>query len=510
MTANERTTRIQTACLVIALVTGMTAAAAPAGAAVTNPNVVAFSVTPSLINLNRTTTVTLEIGASVASGEDNYQVTVVSPGGATVATAWYNFTAVGSLSLVLGNATAGFAAGVTEVGFYTLIAEWWNSTSAAFEPAASTMLQATDMLTVTTEFAAGSDPYADLHNCQLAEEFQRGDGIIARGYVRYASTGELVNGTLFPTAKGNITGSLFQTDRDPQVKVLNYNNAHFFWRAAWEMDWDQPLGVFQFTVTASDGLGNHGSATSPPANVYGALKVVPAKLPTDLWTLNATSGEKVSAFYPGETVTVVAFPYYDQHFNHNYNFTNTNAIDKNESYRLGPDRGGAVEATIGVGAFNTTSKTFATQYAAPAMTFDAATNTWRGTWVVPATGVLAGNVTVKVFATDGASAPNAGSATGTFSVVARPAPEVVTNTVYQNTTINKTVEVAPAGSMQGIVAYGLAGVALAAGAGLGFVLAARRRKGEGGASSAPSKASDKAPSSKGTDAPKKKEDGGWS
>jgi hypothetical protein len=490
-----------TACFAIALVAALAAPALPVGAAVTSGNVAAFGASPSFINLNRTTQVTLEIQTSHGANDDNYRVSILSPSGSPVANAWYNFTAVGSLSLVLGNATGGFQALVTEVGFYELVAEWWNTGGSAFEPAASAALQTTDVLFVETEFAAGSDPYADLHNCQLAEEFQRGDGIIARGYMRLASTGEILNGTNVPSAKGNITGSLFATDRDPVTKVLNYNNAHYFWRAAWEMDWDQPLGVFQFTVTATDGLGNHGTGTSPPAGVYGALKVVPAKLPTDLWTENATSGKKVSAFYPGETVTVVAFPYYDQHFNHNYNFTNTDAVNKNESYRLGPDRGGAVAATIGTGAFNSTSREFATQLAAPTMAFDAATNTWRGTWVVPA-GTDVGNITVKVFATDGASAPNAGSATAYFSALARPPAEVVTNTVtvYDN----KTVEVAKAGMMDSTLGYGLLVAGLAAGVGAGLVL--MRRGGGKSPSSAPAPAESKGQTPA---KDKKKGDEGW-
>ena len=493
------------ACMVIALAALLAASALPASAAVVSPNIVAFYATPSFINLNRTTDVTLEIGASAGVGEDNYQVSVIAPDGSPVATAWYNFTSLGSQSLVLGNATAGFNALVTQVGFYTLKAEWWNSTSAALEPAAEAPLQVTDLLYVTTEFAAGSDPYADLHNCQLAEEFQRGDGIIARGYARYASTGEILNGTLVPSAKGNVTGTLFVTDRDPATKVLNYHNVHTFWRTGWQLDWDQPLGVFRFTVDASDGMGNHGSATSPPAGIYGALKIVPAILPTSVWTVNATSGEKIAAFYPGETVTIVTDPYYDQHYNHNYNFTNTNAVDKNESYRLGPDRGGAVVATIGVGAFNATTKTFATQYATPTMTFDAATNTWRGTWVVPASGANAGNVTVKVFATDGAPTPNAGSASGMFSVLARPAPEVVTNTVYQNQTVykNETVEVAKPGMMDSTLGYWLLVAGLAAGAAVGLAMMRRGGGKKPSSTSAPAEAK----KDEGAKSEKKKDEG---
>ncbi len=501
MTKHPRNKTALTACFVIALVGALAAPALPVSSAVISSNVAAFGASPSFINLNRTTQITLEIQTSHGTGDDNYRVTIFSPSGSPIASAWYNFTAVGSMSLVLGNATAGFQTNVTQVGFYALMAEWWNSGGSAFEPAASAILQTTDVLYVETEFAAGSDPYADLHNCQLAEEFQRGDGIIARGYVRYASTGEIMNGTNVPTAKGNVTGNLLGV-----TKTLNYNNAYFFWRTGWQLPWDQPIGVFQYTVNASDGLGNRGQGISPAPGFYGAVKIVPAILPTDVWTENATTGEKVTAFYPGETVRVVAFPYYDLHLNHNYAYTNTNSVDKNQSYVVGPDRGGAVTAVIGMGPFNSSARTFATTVATPTMTFDAPSNTWRGTWTVPATGVIAGNLTLKVFATDGASTPNAGSATASLSTLARPAPETITETVYHNQTVfqNQTVEVAKPGMMDSTLGYGLLIVGLAAGIGAGFVLMRR------GGGKSPSTAS--APSeSKKDEAPKaeKKKDEGW-
>jgi hypothetical protein len=506
--SSRETAMKRTACsLVIALVAVLLVPAAPALAAVTSPNVVAFELSPGLINVNRTSSVTLEIGASAGVGDDNYLVTVADPDLVQVATLWYNFSALGSLTKVLGNASADFQLAITRVGAYTIAAEWWNSTGSRYERAATMYLQVTDLLIVTTEFAAGSDDWLDVHNCQVAEEFQRGDGIIARGYVRYASTGEIMNGTLVPTGAGNVTGTLLGSQ-----KTLNYNAKFFFWRAAWQLPWDTPIGVFQFVVSASDGLGNSGSAISPAAGYYGSLKITPSVFTTTAWTQNATSGAPVSAFFPGETVQVVVRSLYDGHFNHNYAYTNTTAALKANTYPLGPDRGGTVNAVLGIGPFNSTAQTFATPLANVPLAFDAASGNWMGNWVVPASGAFAGNVTVWAFATDGAPTPNAGKASATFTTMPRPEPEVVTNTVYHNNTLyqNQTVEVPPAGSVNGAVAYGLAGIALAAGAGLGFVLAARRRKGEGGGKAAqatPASAS----SEKAADAPeKKKEDEGWS
>ncbi|HEX9710084.1 MAG TPA: hypothetical protein VGB42_08990 [Candidatus Thermoplasmatota archaeon] len=494
--------------LVVALAAAVVLSAVPASAVgISGPHVTAFFAAPNYVNLAMETDVTLEIGSSAGAGQDNYMVTVWSPSGAQVGAAWYNFSSPGSMSKVLGNVSDGLTAAVDEVGFYTLRAEWWNDTSAALEPAAEAVLQATDLLVVTTEFAAGSDPLRDLHNCQLAEEFQRGDGIIARGYVRYASTGEILNGTSTPSARGNVTGTLFATDRDPATKALTYQNTHQFWRAAWELDWDATIGVFLFTVNAADGLGNVGVGVSPPAGIFGSLKLVPSVLETTLWMENET-GDDTRAFYPGDTVTVVVGSYYDQHFNHNWNYTNTDGVNQNQSYRLGPDRGGAATAVLGIGAFDTTTQTFETQLASLTLTFDDATGTWRGDWAVPATGVLAGNITVKAFARDGAPTPNEGKATSTFSTLPVPPPEIVTETVYNNQTIyrNETVQVAPPGTMDSMLGYALAGVGIAIGAALGLMAARGRRGGPGAGSKDAPKAP---PATGGEEKPKKKEDEGW-
>ncbi len=489
--------------MALAVAAAMVFTAAPVTAlGITGPHVTEFFASPDYINVGMRTDVTLTIGSSAGSNMDNYHVSVWSPSGVEVGGAWYNFTAPGTMSMVLGNASAGLMAAVTEPGFYELRAEWWNDTSLAFEPVAEAAVRVTDVLLVQTEFAAGSDPYQDLHNCQISEEIQRGDGIIARGYVRYASNNEILNATKVPTAIGNVTGTLFQTSRDAVTKTLNYNAGNFFWRTGWQLDWNQAVGVFQFTVNAADGLGNSGMGVSPVAGVYGALKVIPAVLPTDVW-IEDGMGHESRAFYPGATVTIVAFPYYDQHFNHNYPYTNTDAANKNESYRLGPDRGGVVTAVLGYGTFDEVQRTFATQLATPSMTFDSATQTWRGTWTVPATGALATNISVRVFAHDGAATPNEGKAVAAFSTLAEPEPvvEYHNQTVYQN----NTVEVQKEGTMDAMLGYGLAGVGIVIGAVVGMMLA-RGRKGGGSAMQAPAPASkpEKAEGEK-----KKKDDEGW-
>jgi hypothetical protein len=484
--------------IVIAIVAASFAAVMP-GAGAASPAVGGLVASPSFINLNRTTTVTLETVASMGAGEDNYLVTAWAPDGTAAGSAWYNFTAVGSMSKVLGNASSDFMAAVTQVGFYTLKAEWWNSTSAAFEPAAEALLQTTDVLFVMTELAVASNPYTDLHNCPLAEEYQRGDEIIARGWVRYASTGEVVNGTLVPSAVGNVTGTLFGL-----TKTIAYNKLGF-WRAAWFVAWDQALGPYVFTVNASDGRGNHGTGASAPPGALGALRVIPATLKTSVWTANATTGTLSTAFYTGETVQVVVRSTYELHNAHNYVYTNTTSVLKNGSYPVGPDRSGAALAAIGYGAYNSTSGQYANNVANVTLTFDAATGTWRGTWAISSGTPLLPNMSLAVKVTDGAPTPNVGSASTTFAALPLPAPEV--RTQYVNKT--ETVEVLKPGALEGPVAYGLAGGLLAAGLAVGFVLSRRGGGKAPPASDAGAAKSAEAPEKGKSASEEKKKDEGW-
>jgi hypothetical protein len=157
---------------------------------------------------------------------------------------------------------------------------------------------------------------------------------------------------------------------------------------------------------------------------------------------------------------------------------------------------------VGVGAFDNALRTFETQLATLTLAFDSATGTWRGDYTVPATGVLAGNISVRAFAHDGAGTPNEGKAVFQFSAL-EPEVEYHNETIYQNQTVyqNRTIEVAPPGSMDQTLGYGLAGVGIAIGAVVGMMVA-RGRKGGGGAASAPAA---KAPEA----TAEKKKDEGW-
>ncbi|MFA5861729.1 MAG: hypothetical protein WDA16_08535 [Candidatus Thermoplasmatota archaeon] len=447
----------------IILMTLAVMAVTPTGAALQTQDAKVTSLTLSapFINLNKLTTATLTINGLHAAGPDAYKLTVYAPDGSTVATSTLTFTAAGSQSLLLGNATQGFNATVTKVGTYTIQADYVTGSTLTY--AASVTLQTTDKLFVRTEFAAASTPYyedTNPHVCPVAEEFQRGDEIIARGYVHYVSTGEPVTAASVSTATGNVTGTLFNI-----TKSLT-GVRQPFWRAAWFISWDQSLGSYPFTVVASDGLGNSGTGVSVLAPVYGALKIIPSKLTMSTFTTNATSGEPTTAFYPNEVVGITARADYNGHYAHNANYTNTTrALIGNFTnpgpgnlYRLGTDRNGVVTAAIGSGAYNAISGTFANQLAKVDLTFDNGTGNWTGKWDVPA-GVELGAYSVRVTAKDGAPTANSGTATLPITTLAKPLPIVKTEIQYVNNTIE--VEKKTPGLALPLVVSGIAVVALA-------------------------------------------------
>ena len=406
----RRTRRGAVAALILLAVglAGTPYLARQATAGVLDPNVLAFGASPSYINLAMMTTVTVEIG-SLYGAEDAYLATAIAPGGGT-ATAWYNFTAVGSKSVVYGNATSGFNASVNLVGTYDLQLEYFNGT--AFLLAALAQFSATDQLLVVTEAATASNEFTDVHNCPIAQEFQRGGEVIARAYVRYASTGEFVNGTSVPSARGNITGTLFGL-----TKILTWQNVYHFWRAAFFPTWNESTGVIVFTADASDGRGNTGTGSSFPFGLT-AWKITPAVLKVVPRILNESGADTV-VFERGDTVRIEARVTYESHNAHNRAFPGP----------LNATRGGQVTAVLGHGAFNATSGLFATTVATLTLAHNAATENWSADYVVKSTDPLRADLQVYISASDGAgSPPNTGKAFTTMLAfrAAPPSPPPAT------------------------------------------------------------------------------------
>ena len=374
-----------------------------AAADIVDPNVTGFAATPSYVNLNMTTSVAVTLGSVRGGGLDDYLVTVTKPGGSG-ASAWYNFSAVGTISRQYGNTGSDFATWIDEPGTYELRLDYFDG--AAFTLAASSQLLATDELIVTTEAATASNEFTDVHNCPIAQEFQRGGEIIGRAYVTYASTGDFVNGTQTPSAKGNITGTLLG-----QTKVLTWQNVYHFWRAAYFPTWNQSTGVIVFTADASDGRGNRGAGSSFAFGLT-AWKIIPAVLKVVPRVLNE-SGAGAVVFEPGDTVRVEARVTYESHNSHNRAFPGP----------LNATRGGQVTAVLGYGAFNATSGLFATTVATLTLAHNAATENWSAEYVVKDADPLRADLQVYISASEGAgSPPNTGKAFTTMLAFRAPPP----------------------------------------------------------------------------------------
>ena len=439
--------------LVVALsMTGLVILSPPAAGDIVDPNIVSFSATPGYVNLNMTTGIAVTLGTSRGPGLDNYLVTVTKSDGSSTA-AWYNFTAVGTISRVYGDAGTDFATRIDRPGLYDLRLDYYDG--ASFTRAASTQMQATDELLVTLEAATASNEYTDVHNCPIAQEFQRGGEIIARAYVRYASTGDFVNGTLVPSAVGNITGTLLG-----ETKVLRWHNVYHFWRWAWFPTWNDTVGPIVFTVDVRDGRGNRGVASSPASGLT-AWRIIPAILKVMPRIVNDTGVETVS-FLRGENLTIQARVTYESHNAHNRAFPGP----------LNATRGGQVTAVLGYGPYNASSGRFAQTLTTLSLSLDVASQNWTGTYRILATHPVRSDLQVVVQASDGASPANTGMAFATRFAIQEPEAAPL------------PPPPAPFG-LDPILAGGLAIVALLGGLGVGIAVARRGRKARGAEPGAP-------------------------
>jgi len=382
-----------------------------ASAGIVDSHVLRFEAAPSYINLNKTTSIEVEIGTTYGAGLDNYRVTVTAPDG-TTASAWYNFTAAPqTLGRIYGNASADFMTAVDQVGTYDLRLEYWDG--AAFTLAGMSELRTTNQLRIVLVIRSGSDPFISQHTCPVAQEFLRGAKFLGGGYVYYASTGEAVTAAN-SNALGNVTGAFLGITRALKAPPL--------WHHAWKLPWNAPTGSQRFYLNASDGMGNFGSAVTGTAP-FPRVAIVPDILVVTSRIMNGTGGETVT-FAPGETLRIEVEARYDDKEAHE-TVDDPNPVDPYNG-PLTTARGGQVKAHIGWGAFNATSSMFANTLTNLTLTFDPATGKWVGTYTIPANTQNLTAVQAVITASDIASPANTGTAFSTqFAIKAPPEPEVV-------------------------------------------------------------------------------------
>ena len=204
-------------------------------------------------------------------------------------------------------------------------------------------------------------------------------------------------------------------------------------------------------------MGNYGSAESGVAPSR-AITIGPDILKVTPKLLNGTGVEKVS-FAPGETLRVEADVRYNDK-NARESVVDPNPVDP-YSGPLTLTRGGVVKAHIGWGFFNATTSTYANLLVNLTLSYDSASQKWYGTYTVPTSTANLTAVQAVISASDGANAPNTGSAfTTQFTVQAPPTP----------VTIEVPVTVEKSTGFELPMVAGLAIVLLIVGLGVGMML----------------------------------------
>jgi hypothetical protein len=441
--ASERFLRTGVLALAVALAT-MSFWTPLARSEVVNGNVARFEAVPPMVNLNRNTSIEVEIFATYGAGMDDYRLTVIAPDASSVAV-WYNFSAVGTMAQVYGDAAAGFMTAVTQVGIYALRLEYFDGITYRVDGVAE--LEATDRLDVVLVLRSASNPATDKHSCPVASELVRGAKFIGGANIYFASTGEAVT-DLNSDAVGNITGAILG-----ETHVLH---SPPLWHSAFYFPWDAPTGAVKFYVNASDGRGNFGSAVTG-SGTSPRMTIVPDTLVVSTRIRNGTGPESV-LFAPGNTIRLEVEASYTDHAANNFAYVAP----------LNGSRGGQVTAHIGWGAYNVTSGMFENTLTNLTLTLDTATQTWVGTYQIPASTANTTGLQAVVTASDGASPPNTGSAfTSQFAIRSPPVPQI----------IEVPVEVpGPSTGFEAMTVGLVAAVLLVVGLGIGFALSRMRGK----------------------------------
>ena len=441
--------------LTVAAIIGMMAIAlvptAVVGEVVNEVFVERFEATPDYINLGRQSLVEVEI-SQMHGGTDSYLVVVTSPDSVERST-WLNFTAPGVMNTTLGDPDAGLMTMVDQVGTYLLRLMYYDGANLTFAGVDEVMV--TDQLDVVIETRTASNEYTDAHTCPISLDFQRGAEFVGGAFVYYASTGEPVTNEV-PGTKDNITGTILG-----ETKVLPWRSYALNYHQVWFFPWDAPVGPMNFTVEASDGLGNTGMAVSG-TTWNSAVTIGPAILSVDARVMDGAGNESV-AFVANDTIYIEADVMYESHNAHNKEFAG----------RMKPDRGGEVVATLGWGAFNTTSGVFEDFFTNVTLSYDTEALAWVGSYKIPADTGNISSVQAAVFAHDAAGEPpNSGSAfTTMFRIQAMPPPPAPPSPPPKEEDEEEGFGIAVVG--------GLAVVTLLVGLGIGMVIFRGSKGGSG-------------------------------
>jgi hypothetical protein len=383
-----------------------------------------IAVTQGVVNLGMTSTVVV-----TAPAAGTYSVVVVKPSGAK-ASLDFTFTAAGQTrNATFGNATAGFNAAVDQVGTYNIFLEQGG------QVLGTTSMYATDKLNISMDMVNGG-------SCWYIAGATRGTKMFPRFYITYASNGVPINNNItgihvtytFPDGT-KVNASWHKPTVEAPVQGGSGGTTGFY-IGKFQPNWNYTaVGPWIPTVTAGDAYGN----TVTYKYSGPAFAVSPATLATSVQLVDPKSGQLVSGFYQGQSVTVKATITYP---------TNAEPVAGFVAPLDSAARGGVVNALVGWGFYNTTSNSFGSAktpgglISQVAMSYTGANGTWTGNFTPTSLPSLqpGTNFVVVVSAADKASPPNSGLATLTV------APATIQNVTTTETTLSTVVSTATATS----------------------------------------------------------------
>lgn len=391
---------------------------------------------PGYINLGMTTAVTV-----TAPAAGTYSVVVEKPGGPS-STATMTFTAAGQTqNETFGASGTGFNALVNTVGTYNVFVEQGTTV------VGSTSFYATNKLVVTMDAVVGG-------TCSYVPGVSRGEKLIPRFYVSYASNGQrLTNDT--PGISINFTTpakTLAPAPWDSYAKLFD---------AAILPNWNYTyVGNYSPQVLVSTAAGNVATF-----NYTGSpYTIAPAQLATNIQLTDSKTNQTVTSLYSGESVTISATITYP---------TNAEPVTGFVAPLDTATRGGVVKAQVGYGYFNATTNTFGGSSKNPGtllgtvtMSYSGANGVWTGQYTASSLPTLPAGQTYQVVVTssDKASPPNTGL--GTISVGTSTAPA---------TTITHTSTISLGFQSISTISYGLMLVLLLVGIVIGIVFNRKTR-----------------------------------
>lgn len=419
------------AFFLLPLVASVPYAEAQAGSIVT--------VNPSFVNLGMQVSIAVNPQAT-----GTYIVNVTKPDGITSTQLTYTFTTLGEINNTYGNATDGFNSIIDQTGIYKV-----SLTESGIELAEATFF-ATDKLNLdlTVANAGTSD-----NVCYLSNQFTRGTNVIPRIYVQFASTGEYMTPTNSPTGQVTFTlpnGTLMDTT------FAGYLLPEGAYRNCFSTDWDIPTGVWNITAEASDGKGNYGVFVSYPQVVFPVFvlrveyEILPAPLTITAQVLDTSTGKPATnELKAGQTLSIEATIEYQHPLG-------PNGREQAEGYLglLNTTRADVVEAVLGWGFYNETSKTFGGSdlFANPGglidtfeLTYDSDSGLWINEYDV--TGLEPEGDYMTIFtARDKASVANS----GTTRLMLATSPETVEVEI-----VSEVIPVWAYGGMGGLLVVGV-------------------------------------------------------